>query len=81
MKNEKLFQLLVIGGALLINQPASAHETNPTEQPVESPELAPLVCDIFDPNKPAEENTCVQTSEGEIIVKDGFYCCWGTACS
>ena len=70
MKMDKLFNLLVMGGALLSANSVIAAQA----------ELAPAFCKPFDASKPVEENTCVKTPDGKQVVKEGFYCCWNTSC-
>lgn len=73
MKTDKLFNLLVLGGALVVANSVSANVPANTE-------LSPLFCGAIDVSKPVEENTCVLNETGQAVVKAGFYCCWGTDC-
>ena len=82
MQIERLFQVLVIGGALLAGsgmaesvQPATNEVPDffsPMERRLESRELQPILCDKAD--------ACVVGSNGKKKVKEGFECCWGTSC-
>ena len=80
MKTNKLFQILVMGGALVTTgvsladssgQRSAASVFNEAE---EAGELAPAFCD---PQKP---EFCEVDANGKAKVKDGFECCWGTSC-
>ena len=78
MRIEKLFQVLVVGGALL----SGATMANTPLSCVEEPqgfslsegqvELEPIFCD--------QPEACVTDCQGKKKVKAGFECCWGTSC-
>jgi hypothetical protein len=76
MKIDKLFKVLVVGGALMTSAETMAfgHQSLEVQTEVKE-ENALAFC------HPEDENTCVENEEGEIVVKDGLYCCWGTSCS
>ena len=76
MKMEKLFNILVVGGALLT---ANSTLVAANEDVAES-DGAPAFCKPFDPSKPPEQNTCLINEQGKQVVKPGFFCCWGTTC-
>ena len=73
MNVEKLFKVLVVGGALMGASQSMA-------QGLDIPGLSD-----DDPGQlafcyPDDENTCVENEEGEVVVRDGLFCCWGTSC-
>jgi hypothetical protein len=73
MRTEKLFGLLVVGGAAL-----AAGSAPVKAQVIE--EAAPAFCSPHDPTLPEEENTCVLNADGTQSVREGLECCWGTSC-
>jgi hypothetical protein len=76
MNVDKLFKVLVVGGALMTAAETMAFDHQSLEVQTEvKEELGPAFC------SPEDENLCVQNEEGEIVVKEGLYCCWGTSCS
>lgn len=76
MNVDKLFKVLVVGGALMTSAETMAFGHQSLEvQPEVKEELSPAFC------SPEDENLCVENEEGEIVVKEGLYCCWGTSCS
>ncbi|MFT6069719.1 MAG: hypothetical protein ACJAT2_001500 [Bacteriovoracaceae bacterium] len=76
MNVDKLFKVIVVGGALMTSAETMAFGHLSLEvQPEIKEELSPTFCN------PEDENQCVENEEGEIVVKEGFYCCWGTSCS
>ena len=82
MQIERLFQVLVIGGALL-----SGAVKAETRQPIssESPEGFSLLGGKLEPQdlKPAlcdQPGVCVVGDNGKKKAKEGFECCWGTSC-
>lgn len=72
MKVDKLFQVLVVGGGLLVAGVTTApvHGFASEEPEVEA---TPVFCD-------ADKEMCVTDVDGNVTVKDGFVCCWGTSC-
>jgi hypothetical protein len=68
MKTDKLFSLLVLGGALLASNGPKAQSATDKEG------KAPVFCDKND------TNMCVPDGNGGKKVKQGLYCCWGTTC-
>lgn len=79
MKIEKLFQVLVMGGALLSTAgiadqvtPACGVDPLPQVQSGPADELTPIFC--------TEPEACVVGCDGKKHVKEGFECCWGTSC-
>ena len=82
MQIERLFHVLVIGGALLSGS-TMAETAKPVSNKVpdlfssmegglEPQELTPIFC-----NNPG---ACVVGTNGKKKVKEGFECCWGTSC-
>ena len=80
MKMDKLFNLLVMGGALLSTNSVLAGQSLAAAASEEQKEPAPAFCKPVDASKPPEENTCVKTEDGKQVVKEGFFCCWNTSC-
>ncbi len=76
MNLEKLFRVMVVGGALMTNAPLFAEGSEPqVVTPPPQEELAPLFCDASDADK------CVPSAcGGKKVAKEGFECCWGTSC-
>ena len=76
MNVDKLFKVLVVGGALMTcaESMAFGHQSLEVQSDLVE-QSSPLFC------HPEDENTCVENEEGEIVVKEGFTCCWGTSCS
>ncbi len=81
MKIEKLFQVLVVGGALMGGQAISLADSqvtstsstkNTSQKEVAGGELLPIFCTSV-----AE---CPKDATGHPKVKEGFECCWGTSC-
>ena len=76
MNVDKLFKVLVLGGALMTSTESMAFGNQTLAvQAEEKTELGPAFCN------PEDENLCVENDEGEVVVKEGLYCCWGTSCS
>lgn len=76
MHIEKLFRVLVVGGALAVQSPLFANQIMceiPEVTPPPQEELSPLFCDA--------EDACVVDAEGKKVPKAGFFCCWGTECA
>lgn len=88
MNTQKLFHVLVLGGAMLSGSPLALGDT-PSGEVAENPscvsapsadegqapfdeELKPAFC-----NQPG---ACVAGPGGKKIVKEGFFCCWNTTC-
>lgn len=78
MKIEKLFNVLVVGGALLTAAPALAAQTIET-LPL-SAEGEPLASQLAF-CQPENPNHCVVNEEGERVPRAGITCCWGTSCA
>lgn len=78
MNIEKLFQVLVVGGALLsgsafANQVQPACGVDPFAQAQSAADKLELIfC--------TEPDACVVGCDGQKHVKEGFECCWGTSC-
>lgn len=73
MNVEKLFKVLVVGGALMGASKGMAQGLDIPGFSEDDPgQLA--FC------SPADESTCVENEEGEVVVRDGLFCCWGTSC-
>ncbi|MBI1861728.1 MAG: hypothetical protein HYR96_12500 [Deltaproteobacteria bacterium] len=80
METQKLFNLLVVGGALLGNyvtaagpqlSPSTAGAVN--DEPPQQEQLQPIFCD--------QPGSCVPGAcGGKPHAKPGFECCWGTSC-
>ncbi len=76
MNIDKLFKVLVVGGALMTSAETMAFGHQSLDVQAESKEEpSPAFCN------PEDENQCVENDQGEIVVKEGLYCCWGTSCS
>lgn len=83
MQMEKLFQVLVVGGALLGGQSISLGETEnlnanfmergALQGATGAEELSPIFC--------TTEEACPKDANGQPKVKAGFVCCWGTSCA
>jgi len=75
MNVEKLFKVLVVGGAMMgaSSSMAQGEPSFDSETGEEQGRLA--FC------APEDEVTCVENEEGELVVRDGLFCCWGTSCS
>ena len=78
MKTEKLFGLLVVGGALWVTQ--SALPCGVPEPIEEEAEPLPAFCSPFNPELPDDQNTCVIDDQGKQVVRQGLVCCWATSC-
>lgn len=76
MNVDKLFKVLVVGGALMTSADSMAfgHQSLDVNT-ITKEEPSPLFC------QPEDENQCVENEDGEVVVREGFYCCWGTSCS
>lgn len=81
MKSNQLFQVLVVGGALITLGGGFAG-ASPSEssaaflgESVDAEELKPVFCDPKDPK------LCEVDCSGNAKVKAGFECCWGTSCA
>ena len=78
MKKNKLFNILVTGGALLTVGTASADNNSETKE-----ELKPVFCTSAEVCQEVKVQSC--SSEEEIITKlvpkEGFACCWATSCA
>lgn len=80
MEINKLFQVLVVGGAILSggSVPANGETGSPVSDETKAlfesadAELKSIFC-----NAPG---ACVVDVDGKRKVKKGFYCCWGTRC-
>ncbi len=75
MEIEKLFKVLVVGGGLLTAGSSFADQSEDALEEVLEPELAIAFCN------PEDTNSCIENEDGEIVVKEGFFCCWGTSCN
>lgn len=73
MEIEKLFKVLVVGGSLMASAGSIANQSFEVQNSSEEETLT--FCSI------ENEKICVENEEGEIVVKEGFECCWGTSCS
>jgi hypothetical protein len=75
MTTEKLFRVLVLGGALIVanSATAQAQTTTPAE---ELP--AQTFCEPKNPDH-CVTNTC-NPNEPKVEPKKGIVCCWGTSC-
>jgi hypothetical protein len=81
MKSNKLYNVLVLGGALLAGQAASAEQglrSGPRSAAAPSAEEQPLETGFCKPSNP--EN-CVTNACGQSVPREGFVCCWGTSCA
>lgn len=72
MKTNKLFKVLVLGGAMLVANSIGAEENTSTPPPEES--LAPIFCAADNPE------TCAANQCGKLDAPKGFFCCWNTSC-
>ena len=72
MNIQKLFHVLVVGGALMSSGYAS--DTAEENSLTEGPKLQSVFC-TSESEKVCEKDKC-----GNAKVKDGFECCWGTSC-
>ena len=72
MEIDKLFKLLVVGGGLLTAGTSSANED--LEQVLADDPIVAFC-------NPDDTRMCVENDEGEIVVREGFTCCWGTSCN
>ena len=84
MKTDQLFNVLVLGGALITAPGVSAQETHEPsraqillEQLLEEPPILgrPAICD------PEDENICLEGEDGVKVPRAGLVCCWGTSCA
>ncbi len=80
MTTNKLFGLLVMGGALLVANTGRSELPASTESENAPREAMLAFCSVPDPSKPVEENTCVKDADGNNIPREGLVCCWGTSC-
>ena len=75
MKANSLFKVVVLGGALIGTNAASAFERIPDIFELEEAESLAFC----DPNP--EAGTCeIDPATGKSVVKAGLTCCWGTSC-
>ena len=82
MKTDRLFNILVLGGALITAPSIQGSEVSPRnshEIPkalLESDPIPPTlaVC------SPDDEKVCVIDDEGNSVPRAGLACCWGTSC-
>lgn len=74
MNVDKLFKVLVMGGAVLGATQTLAQGNLPLPGTGDSNPDQLAFC------SPQDEVTCVENEEGELVVRDGFFCCWGTSC-
>ena len=74
MNVEKLFKVLVVGGAMM----GAAQTMGQGLDPI--PGISDGNADQLAFCYPDDENTCVENEEGEVVVRDGLFCCWGTSC-
>jgi|GEM_PF-2075712 len=77
METQKLFSVLVIGGALLAGGSIGAQDGTSallTSEVLEATEGEPVQCFCN------LEKCCDVDCEGKKKVKDGFVCCWNTSC-
>lgn len=75
MKIDKLFNVLVIGGALLAGGSALASgEQGASSAPSDSNQGTLVHC--------SKDNslTCEQNKDGQSKPKAGLVCCWGSSC-
>jgi len=78
MNIERLFQVLVVGGAIISgvsmadsSMPVSEESSAlPLSETTEA--LGLVFCD--------QPGACVVGCDGKLKVKEGFECCWGTSC-
>ena len=85
MKIDKLFNVLVVGGAVLTAASAQAND-----QTVESVEESQIILEELLQGEPIpgalafcnaeDENTCVENDAGVKVPRAGINCCWGTSC-
>jgi len=74
MKMNKLFQVLVVGGAMLSTNGLLADQQNPTPAELD-PESELVFC-----TEPNIEKYCEEACDGKLVAKEGLECCWGTSC-
>jgi len=75
MQIQKLFNVLVVGGAMLTTGAIASNGLSAQPAAEENvAELTPAFCD------PKEPEICETTACGKKQVKAGFECCWGTSC-
>lgn len=93
MDVSKLFNVLVVGGAMLTA--GGCTEDDPVETPDARAANAPPGADAGQDAAPAQvdaaptelmecgfcpNDCCVMDEHGMSVPKDGFVCCWGTSC-
>ena len=74
MKIEKLFKVMVVGGSMMATGSMLAQEGNLGIDTLDGVAPVQTFCN------PDNEKICVENDEGDLVVRDGFTCCWGTSC-
>jgi hypothetical protein len=80
--NNRLFKMLVTGGALLTSHLGHAQEIEESKQSEESKKpLIPVFC--TDVSVCREVQSCSQEGNviTQLVAKEGMECCWGTSCA
>lgn len=88
MDIQKLFRVLVVGGASLASgcstpsQPTSTGSAGDDDVPDRVATAAEPMAD--EPGAPAEDETCFCNDDADCCdgdeVREGFTCCWSTSC-
>lgn len=84
MKTEKLFNILVLGGALITTPAIYAEVSEQRQQTakillnelLEAPAI-PAIQTMCAADKPT---VCVDDGTGKKVPRAGVVCCWGTSC-